>query len=49
MTTIKYSVQITELGTPRQRKGFVIWSDIKSPIRCTTWAEVQTILKQHFC
>ena len=48
-TTLKHSVQITEVGTHRKRSGFVIWSDIKSPIRCKDWAEVQTALKQHFC
>jgi hypothetical protein len=48
-TTLKHSVQITELGTIRQRKGFVIWSDIKDPIRCRDWAEVQAALQQHFC
>ena len=47
--TLKHSVQITEVGTIRQRKGFVIWSDIKAPIRCKDWAEVQSILREQFC
>ncbi len=48
-TTLKHSVQITEVGTHRKRSGFVIWSDVHPPIRCKDWAEVQTALKEHFC
>lgn len=48
-TTLKHSVHITERGTIRQRKGYVIWSDVQPPIRCKDWTEVQTILREQFC
>lgn len=48
-TTLKHSVTVTEIGTPRTRSGYVIWSDLKPPIRCKNWDEVQTILKSQFC
>jgi hypothetical protein len=48
-TTLKHSVHITELGTIRQRKSFVIWSDLHPPIRCKDWAEVQSVLRERFC
>lgn len=48
-TTLKHSVTVTEIGSIRKRSGYVIWSDIKPPIRCKNWDEVQTTLKSQFC